>query len=122
MKTLNIQVSPPAAENKSILEIELKNYGFDNSRDHFKILKKSIDARGKKIKINLRIGILSVSENFEPLPIRNFSPRDYSKTAIIIGAGPAGLFAALRLIELGIKPILIERGKDVRSRRRDLAL
>jgi uncharacterized FAD-dependent dehydrogenase len=122
MKTLNIQVSPPAAENKSILEIELKNYGFDNSRDHFKILKKSIDARGKKIKINLRIGILPVSENFEPLPIRNFSPRDYSKTAIIIGAGPAGLFAALRLIELGIKPIVIERGKDVRSRRRDLAL
>jgi uncharacterized protein len=53
--------------------------------------------------------------------ISKLKPVNQNKTAIIIGAGPAGLFAALRLIELGIKPIIIERGKDVRARRRDLA-
>ncbi|MFN3316248.1 MAG: NAD(P)/FAD-dependent oxidoreductase, partial [Raineya sp.] len=76
----------------------------------------------KQVKVNLRV---SVYENQNPEPLGNFTKNypDVSKkpSVIVVGAGPAGLFAALRLIELGLKPIVIERGKDVQARRRDLA-
>ncbi|MCH8554569.1 MAG: FAD-dependent oxidoreductase [Schleiferiaceae bacterium] len=90
----------------------------------FEILKRSIDARSKTIFFQLRIAY-----SLKGMPI--ISKTDYSKSyptldnkaphGVIIGAGPAGIFAALKLIENGIRPIVIERGKDVRSRRRDLA-
>ena len=88
---------------------------------HIEILKRSIDARQKTTKINLKVSIY-VKEEFvqkvEDYPeYQDVSGRD---EVIIIGAGPAGLFAALKLIEKGKKPIVLERGKDVRSRRRDL--
>ena len=89
---------------------------------HISILKRSIDARQKAVKINLKVLIYLKGELFqEP----KFQLPDYGNVAsaqevIVVGAGPAGLFAALQLIELGLKPILVERGKDVRGRRRDL--
>lgn len=89
----------------------------------YHIIKKSIDARGKIIYINLQLNVF-INEPFIKRPLTPFHFKDVnnaSKKVIIIGAGPAGLFAALSLIEAGIKPIIIERGKDVRSRRRDLA-
>jgi uncharacterized FAD-dependent dehydrogenase len=84
-------------------------------------LKRSIDARKKDI-----IVVVEVEVHFGSVPQLFTADYKYndvsnSKPAIIVGAGPAGLFAALRLIELGIKPVIIERGKDVRERRRDLA-
>ncbi len=95
-----------------------------NAVKGFQILKRSIDARSRQIKINLTVNafineapvkkIISVPEFHEI--------KKTAKTTIVIGAGPAGLFAALQLIQLGIKPVLIERGKDVRERRRDLAI
>jgi uncharacterized protein len=89
---------------------------------HIRPLKRSIDARGRQVKVNVEAEVF-LDEN--PSPIISFI-KDYQNVsqknqAIIVGAGPAGIFAALRLIELGIKPILLERGKDVRARRRDLA-
>ena len=103
----------------------------------FQILKKSIDARGRTIFINLTInafidepfGSLAVSNKqwaivSEQLDVSNFQFKNVEhskKSVIIIGAGPAGIFAALMLLEKGIKPIILERGKDVRARRRDLA-
>jgi uncharacterized FAD-dependent dehydrogenase len=89
----------------------------------FNIIKKSIDARGKQVMINLQL-LVFIKEIFLPPPAPVFQFRDVSNAphrAIIVGAGPAGLFAALKLLEKGIKPIIIERGKDVRARRRDLA-
>ena len=89
----------------------------------FHRIKESIDARGKQVYINLTVNAF-IDEPFIPFSFNKIYFSDVSKathTAIIIGAGPAGLFAALRLIELGIKPIILERGKDVRARRRDLA-
>lgn len=89
----------------------------------FHILKQSIDARSKQAWVNLTVKAF-INEPVQQRDKFDFSSRNVnsaSKKIIVVGAGPAGLFAALRLIELGIKPIVIERGKDVRARRRDLA-
>ncbi len=89
----------------------------------FHVLKHSIDARGKTIWANLTLNAF-INEPFKKREILRFNFKDVSHVkheVIIVGAGPAGLFAALKLIEQGIKPIILERGKDVRSRRRDLA-
>ena len=87
-----------------------------------RIVRKSIDARGRQIKVNLGLSVF-VSENlptntYEPLRLQNVAA---SEPVIVVGSGPAGLFAALRLIEHGFRPIILERGKDVSSRKRDIA-
>ncbi|HEU4633387.1 MAG TPA: FAD-dependent monooxygenase, partial [Flavisolibacter sp.] len=90
----------------------------------YHIIKRSLDARGKQPWIIQTLNVF-VGEPFYKRPIRHLSLQDVSKArhkVIVAGAGPAGLFAALKLIENGIQPILLERGKDVRARRRDLAL
>jgi len=90
---------------------------------HFRVLKRSIDARGREIKFNYKVALYFGFEEIPPeYKSRDFQPlAPGARTVVIVGAGPAGLFAALKCIELGIKPIVIERGKDVRARRRDLA-
>lgn len=88
---------------------------------HIEIKKRSLDARKKNILYNLRADVY-VAEKFEEKKQFYFpSVVNPEKEIVIIGCGPAGMFAALRAIELGLKPIIFERGKDVRSRRRDLA-
>ncbi|HKP31328.1 MAG TPA: NAD(P)/FAD-dependent oxidoreductase [Chitinophagaceae bacterium] len=89
----------------------------------FHILKHSIDARNKTPLINLQCNVF-INEPFQKRKVLAFDFKDVHKaknSVVIIGAGPAGLFAALKCIENGVKPIILERGKDVRSRRRDLA-
>lgn len=90
----------------------------------YNILKKSIDARSRsQVWVNLTLQAF-IDEPFQPhalLPLYLKDVHQADKKVVVIGAGPAGLFAAIRLIELGIQPIVLERGKDVRSRRRDLA-
>ncbi|WP_413999241.1 NAD(P)/FAD-dependent oxidoreductase [Flavobacterium sp. W1B] len=121
---LLLQVSPEIAAN----ELLLKDYVAKQIKvspkeiQHVSILKRSIDARQKAIKINLKVAVYLKNEPFQET---KFQIPDYKNVAtaqevIVVGAGPAGLFAALQLIELGLKPVLIERGKDVRGRRRDL--
>lgn len=86
------------------------------------VRRRSIDARSKQVKVRLsfEVGVLeNLPESKEDL--RHFNHVVNAEPIVIIGSGPAGLFAALRLIELGYQPVVIERGKDVRSRRRDLA-
>ena len=89
--------------------------------EHLQLLRRSIDARGYQAFFRLRVAIY-INEKYQPVPeiIANYSSVKKAEQAIIIGAGPAGYFAALELIEKGIKPIIFERGKDVRARRRDL--
>lgn len=87
-----------------------------------RVRKRSIDARHTPVKIRMQVEIY----HDEPAPVEELPRPEYravqgNRVVVIVGAGPAGLFAALRLIELGIKPIVLERGKDVRARRRDLA-
>ncbi|MDA3616754.1 NAD(P)/FAD-dependent oxidoreductase [Polluticaenibacter yanchengensis] len=90
----------------------------------FHILKQSLDARSRTIWTNLTVKAF-INEPFVPRSKSFYSFKDVTRArheVVIIGAGPAGLYAALRCIELGIKPIVLERGKDVRARRRDLAM
>ena len=86
-----------------------------------KILKRSIDARGRKVVYRMQVQVF-IDEVFVPETYTvNYPDVKNGKPVIIVGAGPAGLFAALQCIELGLKPIILERGKDVKQRRRDLA-
>jgi uncharacterized FAD-dependent dehydrogenase len=89
--------------------------------DSVQVLRRSIDARGKQPFFRVLVAVY-VGEPYVPEPaiLEGFRPVDGKKQAIIIGAGPAGYFAALELLERGVKPVLFDRGKDVRARRRDL--
>ncbi|MFT3936514.1 MAG: FAD-dependent oxidoreductase [Chitinophagaceae bacterium] len=89
----------------------------------YRIQKKSIDARGKQpwVNLTLKAFINEPFTNIDYTPINFPDVSHATRKVIIIGAGPCGLFAALRLIEQGIQPIILERGKNVRDRRRDLA-
>ncbi|GHA36025.1 FAD-dependent dehydrogenase [Salinimicrobium marinum] len=119
----NIQVPPETAGNQEALKQFVSKHAEISLHEisHIRILKRSIDARQKAIKVNLRV-LVFVQEDFkEQKPsLPNYRNVTGAEEVIIIGAGPAGLFAALRCIELGKKPIVLERGKDVRARRRDL--
>ena len=123
INTLQIQVLPEVASNPDMLKTNIaKQLDIPNPEiKHIEILKRSIDARQKTTKINLKVAVY-IKEEFvqrvEDFP--EYQDVNGKDEVIIIGAGPAGLFAALKLIENGKKPIVIERGKDVRSRRRDL--
>lgn len=85
----------------------------------FRIIKKSIDARGRQIWVNLTVepsdGTICYENDY------NYHDISDRPAVIIVGAGPAGLFCALRLIELGLKPIILERGKEVLPRKQDIA-
>ncbi len=125
-QTITLKLLPHEAENSAIVkEYIVQHTGTSLHKiTGFFIQKKSIDARGKQPYINLTLQAF-IDEPFQQRPFTPVDYKDVSKSkhkAIIIGAGPAGLFAALRLIETGVQPIILERGKDVRSRRRDLAL
>jgi uncharacterized FAD-dependent dehydrogenase len=90
----------------------------------FNIIKRSVDARGKQTHIIVTIKAF-INEPYQARDLARINFKDVStavKKVIVIGGGPAGLFAALKLMEAGIKPIILERGKDARARRRDLAL
>lgn len=123
-RELLIQVSPEMANNEQMLYQYVSKLVQTSVPDLQKIviLKRSIDARQKAIKFNLKLNIYFKDEVFteSKIELPNYPNVSNKREVIVIGAGPAGLFAALQLIELGLKPIVIERGKDVRGRRRDL--
>ena len=123
-REIQTQVAPEVASNETLLTrhmAKLLPVAVEEIQQVI-VLKRSIDARQKAIKINIKAVVYFVGEK---VVAENFDLPDYPNVAnkqevIVVGAGPAGLFAALQLIELGLKPIVVERGKDVRGRRRDL--
>ncbi|KAA9325182.1 NAD(P)/FAD-dependent oxidoreductase [Adhaeribacter soli] len=123
-KELDLVFPPEIAFDEAQLEKELiEASGIDSEEVKFlHKVKRSIDARGRKVNVRVRADIYTETPPSDTL-IPDFHYPDVStkEKVVIVGAGSAGLFAALRCIELGLKPIVLERGKDVRSRRRDLA-
>jgi hypothetical protein len=119
-----LTLTPEIAFKAEALKAHIQHKLTLSPKDTFeiRILKRSIDARKPDIKVHLQVEVFINETPPNQLETeQNYQNVENAPQAIIIGAGPAGMFAALRLIELGIKPILLERGKDVRGRRRDLA-
>lgn len=123
-KQVQINLSPAsAADEAAIKKIAASLTGIDQSAvTSIRVIKRSVDARKKNIRVNLTVEVLT-SEDSAITEIAPFIPVDVSQKqeVIIVGAGPAGMFAALRLIELGLRPVIIERGRDVSSRKIDIA-
>ena len=119
-----VRVLPQVAANEQSLRSWLADeYGFDvRTVTSVRILRRSIDARQRTIFVNLKVRVYI---NEQPQD-DEYVPVDYPDVSdkpqvIVVGAGPGGLFAALRLIELGLRPIVLERGKDVHERKKDLS-
>ncbi|HPF02987.1 MAG TPA: FAD-dependent oxidoreductase [Bacteroidales bacterium] len=121
---VNLNLDPPtAADEAAIRKLcaqALRKIPSDISG--IRILKRSVDARQRNIKVNLTVEVFTGGEEQGQI-VSPYEPKDVTrkKEVIIIGAGPAGLFAALRLIELGVRPVIIERGREVSARKRDIA-
>ena len=124
-KQVQINLSPAAAADETaIKKIAASLAGIDLSTvTTLRVIKRSVDARKKNIRVNLTIEVCSGKDSAIP-SIAPFIPVDVSdkQVVLIVGAGPAGLFAALRLIELGLCPVIIERGRDVSARKKDIAM
>lgn len=125
IKEYQLRLLPQQAANESTLKDYLSHEESIGLSDicHVRVLKRSIDARQRTIYVNIK---LRVYINEEPVDYA-YAHTDYPDVSkapqvIVVGAGPGGLFAALRLIELGFRPIVLERGKNVRERKQDLAL
>lgn len=126
---ITITVKPSDEKNTSIINAhifnELKNRGIKTAgeKTEFVFVKKSIDARHGQVKLHLRyrIYIGEKPEEFsDTLPV--WKKADGSRKVVIVGSGPAGLFGALKLLESGIKPVIVERGAMTSQRKRDIAL
>ena len=124
IKELQIRVTPDVAfQRERLCQFVAREEGIDvRTINALKIRRRSIDARQRTVYVNLS---LELFVNEAP-PAADFAPVAYGDVSgrpavVVVGAGPGGLFAALRLIELGLRPIVLERGKDVHERRRDIA-
>ena len=119
-----IRVVPEVAAQEDRLKAWLADeYGFDvRTICGVRILKRSIDARQRQIYVNLKVRVYVNEQPHDDEYVRTEYPNVEGKPqVIVVGAGPGGLFAALRLIELGLRPIVLERGKNVHDRKKDLA-
>lgn len=123
-RSLVLKLTPEQAFEQSAFEkVIQKTLGLNAMSNTFLTIKRrSVDARSKNIKVNVAVDVFINENPPELLTYKTDFPNvANAKPVVVVGMGPAGIFAALRLIEKGIKPIIIERGKDVRLRRRDLA-
>ncbi len=122
-KDIEITLSPEELADEGIIKnkisITLKINQFRITG--YQILKRSIDARSRKVIYRLQVKVYLDEEPVQEHFDLNYPNVTDAKRVIIVGAGPAGLFAALQCIEDGLKPVVLERGKDVKQRRRDLA-
>jgi uncharacterized FAD-dependent dehydrogenase len=124
-KQYSIRLKPSEAADPHLViqHLELAEGAGTGKLTGFYILRQSIDARSRQPWVNLTV-MATLDEPFIQRPSQTFhftNVSNASRRVVIVGAGPAGLFAALEFLQQGIKPVILERGKDVRQRRRDLA-
>ncbi|TKC04791.1 FAD-binding protein [Pedobacter polaris] len=122
-KEIEITVAPEHVSNEQVILQNLaRALKVDIAKlNSYKVLKRSIDARSRKVIYRLQIRAYIDEQPLEEQNTFSYPTLNKDKIVIIVGAGPAGLFAALQCLEKGLKPIIVERGKDVKQRRRDLA-
>jgi uncharacterized FAD-dependent dehydrogenase len=121
-KDLELIISPDDIFDKEVLYKEAA-VNLKLAREEIKAVvpvRRSIDARSREPVYKVFVNVYINESPREIRPFKNYKPVQGNKKVIVVGSGPAGLFASLKLIELGIKPVILERGKDVQSRRRDL--
>jgi uncharacterized FAD-dependent dehydrogenase len=122
-KDIEITIAPEHIANTQVIRQNLSralNVNLSELKG-YQILKRSIDARARKVIFRLQVRVYINEEPIVEDRTLSYAKVAKDKTVIIVGAGPAGLFAALQCLENGLKPIIVERGKDVKQRRRDLA-
>ena len=125
IRELQLRILPEqAASEQSIAAYVAREQSMDiRSIKSVRVLKRSIDARQRMVMVNLKVRVyIDEFPQDDEFPRIEYGDVSGKSRAIVVGAGPAGLFAALRLIELGICPVVVERGKNVHDRRKDIAL
>lgn len=125
IKELQLRLLPEEAVNEQVLkQVAARETGEQlSSIITVRVLKRSIDARQRTIYVNIKLRVFIHEQPQEnEFPLIDYPDVSAGKPVVVVGAGPGGLFAALRLIELGLRPVVVERGKDVHNRRKDIAL
>lgn len=125
IKELQLRLLPEEAVNEQALkQVAARETGEQLSAiTAVRVLKRSIDARQRTIYLNIKLRLfINEPPEENEYPVVAYPDVSQEKPVVVVGAGPGGLFAALRLIELGLRPIVVERGKDVHNRRKDIAL
>ena len=122
--SLQLRVLPQVAYDAANLRADVaQRLGVDPQQIHaIRTVKRSIDARQRQVMVNLTLEVF-IDEDPTTLSFERIHYGDVSAApqAVVVGAGPGGLFAALRLVELGVRPIVLERGRDVNGRKKDIA-
>ena len=122
-KELHIAVAPEVGADEKALRAKVaRKLGIaEHKLTHVEILRRSVDARRRPIRLQLKV-LAYVGSPYEETPVNlpDYRTVGGAEPIIIVGSGPAGLFAALRCLERGYMPIVLERGKDVRERIKDL--
>jgi len=113
-----------ASSEEKIADSVAREKGIDRRTiSHVRVLKRSIDARQRTVFVNLTVRVyVNEMPRDDVFPHIDYPDVSDARRVIVVGAGPGGLFAALRLIELGLRPVVVERGKNVRDRKKDLSL
>jgi uncharacterized protein len=120
---ISLNLSPrEAASPEKIRHALARKLGRHFTDDGFLVVRRSVDARKQPVRVNLGVRIFADSETLMPeRPVFAYRDVRCASPVVIVGTGPAGLFAAMRMVELGLKPVVVERGKPVKARRRDVA-